>query len=81
MTTGIDFAEQEKAIRKRGFEQHLEYFIKTFAPKDPDQRAEFEMRLIRLVQEIYADAQAPLHDHMMKLYSVLPLTLPLGTSR
>ena len=62
-------------MRKRGFELRMEHFINEWAPEDDRfSRAAFETELIALVREIYADAQAPLLDHLSKITMAMPFS-------
>lgn len=59
MNTMMDGSDQTE--RKRQY-QHLafEHFISRFRPSDPGERYDFEAALIRLVQDVYQEAQAPM---------------------
>jgi hypothetical protein len=80
--TEIGMMQRETEMRKRGFEQRMEHFINEWAPEDNRfSRAAFETELIVLVREIYADAQAPLLDHITKIVMAMPWPPTIGEKK
>ncbi len=54
------------------FERMVEHFIKTWAPEDPRERAEFAAGLQIIVRQVYTDAQRPILDRFTKLAMSMP---------
>lgn len=59
---------QDKERRDRHmFELRVQDFVKTWAPDDPYERAQFDAQLFSLVRQIYFDAQQTVWDELTKI--------------
>lgn len=73
MPTATDIMMRNKEREGRIFEAMIESFLKRWMPNDHHDAVQFERELHMLVRQIYQDAQAPLLDHITKIYSVMPM--------
>lgn len=76
ITAMDDMKNREREIQARAFEARSEDFFKRWAPGGAREDAEFHRDLMMLVRTIYADAQAPLLEHITKMMAAMPVIPP-----
>lgn len=67
----------DKLRSQRMFEYAMESFQKRWAPRHINDSAQFQTELFSLVRMIYADAQAPLLDHITKIATAYSAASPI----
>jgi len=71
-----DETNRDKEMRRRMFEDMIEHFTYNYRPVDKTREAySFDRDLHCLVRQIYADAQAPLLEHLSKIIMAWPSPL------
>jgi hypothetical protein len=63
------------------FHDFVEWFFKSYAPKDPYEASRFHADLLSLINRLYTIAQAPLLKQMSAALALTPLWPPAILSR
>lgn len=63
---------RDKYTAERVLHQHVEHFLREWAPSDPRRRAHFSADLIALVQAVHRDAMIPVEHLLSTALSCIP---------
>lgn len=70
--TATQVMRDQEVRDQRMLEQHIEAFMRAWAPQDSYDRNVFEGQFHTIVRLIYREAQAPLLDHITKIAMATP---------
>lgn len=69
----IDAQQMNDGRKQAQFEHMIEYFLRTWAPRDLRDRDRFSADLMSIIRQTYTDAQEPMHRHLNEIVRSLPV--------